>query len=536
MNRTKIVYLNTGITLFAQLLQIVLGFVVRKTFIDYLGVGYLGYNSVFQNILQMLNLADLGIGVAVTSFLYKPLANNEKSHVYALMHIYKSIYRIIGVLVLLIGIVITLIIPILIPDATCSNSYLRILFVINLIGTCSTYYLAYRRTLLIAEQKTYIVSLVDSFSMILISVCQIIVLSRYSNYVIYLLLVVVKNIFSNLIISYLVKRTHKMDAVSIDRGVIEQYIPRLKKYVKDVFVSRIGAVIYYSTDNIIISFFKGSLLTGYLSNYTMISSQVIAVVTQLLSSVQATYGNFINTNRDKESHIKMTDNYLCIVFIISNWCMLCFFNLIQPFINIFFGEQYAVGRTTVVLLSINLFFTIMLQLPSQIFMVYKLYKYDKPIIIISAILNVLISIILVQSIAIDGVLIGTLITSLFYLISRFVIVCRYVFKISFIHYLYLFLRYFGVSVFSCVITYISIMGISGLTFKSFILRTVMTMVVSFLATFICVMNTNESHYLVNKLMPSKILTRITEKTVKITSLVVLILFFVFGIMLKAISA
>lgn len=51
---------------------------------------YLGYNSVFVNILQMLNLADLGIGVAITSYLYKPLAQNDNARITAIMGIYKN--------------------------------------------------------------------------------------------------------------------------------------------------------------------------------------------------------------------------------------------------------------------------------------------------------------------------------------------------------------------------------------------------------------------------------------------------------------
>lgn len=59
-NRVKTAYINSTITLLSQLLQIIFGFIIRKFFIDTLGIEYLGYNSVFTNILQMLNLVDMG--------------------------------------------------------------------------------------------------------------------------------------------------------------------------------------------------------------------------------------------------------------------------------------------------------------------------------------------------------------------------------------------------------------------------------------------------------------------------------------------
>lgn len=66
--RAKNVYVNSAITLIGQIVQILLGFIVRRLFIRYLGNSYLGYDSVFSNILQMLNIADLGISVGCHQF------------------------------------------------------------------------------------------------------------------------------------------------------------------------------------------------------------------------------------------------------------------------------------------------------------------------------------------------------------------------------------------------------------------------------------------------------------------------------------
>ena len=101
------------------------------------------------------------------------------------------------------------------------------------------------------------------------------------------------------------------------------------------------------------------------------------------------------------------------------------------FYNIFFGEEYILPFHTVMWLSINLLITILLQLPSQIFQIFKLYNYDKAIILISAALNIIISVALVNKLGIDGCLIGTFITSLIYLFSRFYIISKKVFLDSF---------------------------------------------------------------------------------------------------------
>lgn len=106
-SRTKKAKLNSIVTLVTQFCQIIIGFAIRKLFINYLGVAYLGYNSVFLNILQLLNLADMGIGVAITSYLYKPLAENDTNRVAAIMFIYKKIYSVLGLVVLAGGIIVS---------------------------------------------------------------------------------------------------------------------------------------------------------------------------------------------------------------------------------------------------------------------------------------------------------------------------------------------------------------------------------------------------------------------------------------------
>lgn len=74
----------------------------------------------------------------------------------------------IGVFVLGLGVTVSVFLPVLIPDAACSAAALRFYFYISLAGTVSTYYLTYKRTLLVADQKSYIVMHVDTIVFIVI--------------------------------------------------------------------------------------------------------------------------------------------------------------------------------------------------------------------------------------------------------------------------------------------------------------------------------------------------------------------------------
>ena len=503
-DRVRNTKVNSTVALLTHVSQIVLGFVIRKVFIKYLGVTYLGYNSVFANILQMLNLADMGIGVAITSFLYKPLADNDTNRITAIMYIYKKLYSIIGVVVLVLGVVISFFLNFLIPDATCGTWYLRLLFYINLIGTVSTYFLAYKRTLLIADQKSYLANLADAAVNFCISILQIILLFLSPNYIVYLCLNIAKNIMSNIIVSIRVNKDYSYIKDNISINLIHEYKPQIAKYVKDVFVSRIGAVVYYSTDNVIISAIKGSLLTGYLSNYTMITGQLNTVVTQVLSSVQATFGNYISTTEDKYAKMKMTDNYFCVNYCIGNFCMICFSLLVQPFVKLFFGENMLMDFSTALWLGINLMLTFLIQLPSQVFIIYKLFKFDKPIIIVSAVSNIVISIALAMAIGVNGVLIGTFVTSLIYLFSRFYIIAKHVYNIEYIYYVKKICMYSLFSIVSFFIAYFATrnLEISGIWW--FCVKTIYVGLISVLTTAFFISLTQEFEFLKNKLLPLNI--------------------------------
>ena len=503
-SRTKTVYINSIVTMLSQVLQVILGFVIRKLFLTYIGVEYLGYNSVFLNILQLLNLADLGIGVAITSFLYKPLATCNKKDISALMYIYRRIYSIIGIFVLFIGLAVIPFLPILVPDAKCSFPYLVLIYLINLAGTVSTYFLAYKRTLIIADQKSYIAT--DTILFFIAATLQLVGMKFYPSYVVYILINLMRNIISNVVLSLKADHIYGRLYSNIDKKCVAEYQPQIFIYIKDVFISRIGAVIYYSTDNIILSALKGSLLTGYLSNYTLITTQLNTVVVQILSSLQATFGNYISTNEDLNEQRKMTDNYFCANYIIGNFCFICFSLLVQPFIKLFFGESMLLDFSTALWLGINLMFTFLIQLPSQVFTIYKLFRYDRFIIIISATLNILISILLGKKIGINGVLIGTFVTSLIYLFSRFFVISKYVYKISYLHYIKKLLFYGISSALSFMTSFLVLKNLGRIMeygIVGFGLKAILVANFSILSTTSLLCTTREMNFLIGKIARNK---------------------------------
>ena len=109
IERTKNATKNIVFGVILKMYQIIVPFVIRTILIYFLGVEYLGLNSLFTSILQVLNLAELGVGSAMVFSMYKPIAEDDSKKICALMNLYKIYYRIIGIIVLILGVIICLI-------------------------------------------------------------------------------------------------------------------------------------------------------------------------------------------------------------------------------------------------------------------------------------------------------------------------------------------------------------------------------------------------------------------------------------------
>ena len=78
-----------------KLYQIFVPFLIRTVMIRFMGIDYLGLNSLFTSILSVLNLAELGVGSAMVFSMYKPVADKDEKKICAMMRLYKKYYTMV---------------------------------------------------------------------------------------------------------------------------------------------------------------------------------------------------------------------------------------------------------------------------------------------------------------------------------------------------------------------------------------------------------------------------------------------------------
>ena len=80
-NRTKKSVINAEVNLLFYFLSLFVVFFSRKIFLDNLGADFIGLTGTLLSILGFRNLSELGIGLSVSYFLFKPLADGDKKKI-----------------------------------------------------------------------------------------------------------------------------------------------------------------------------------------------------------------------------------------------------------------------------------------------------------------------------------------------------------------------------------------------------------------------------------------------------------------------
>ena len=410
-SRTENSIINSTMSIITQVLTVILNFAVKTVFIKMLNDEYLGVNGLFTNIITMLSLADLGIGIAIPYSLYKPLAEKDEQKINILMNFYKKIYNIIGMVVLLIGLSLTPFLGLIIKDIPDNVPNLSLIYMLFVIHSASSYFFVYKKFLIDSDQKGYITSrIIFAFSTIL-SIIQIILLVITKNYILFLLASIIMVILQNIYISYKANKMYPFIKNKTNDKLSKDDVKDIKKNVSSLFIYKVGTVIMNGTDNIIISKFIGLIIVGFYSNYVLIINSVTNVLNQIFNAITSSIGNLVVTTNKKRSK-EIYDNLNFANFWLYSLFGICLMVLINPFIDIWIGKKYVMIFSIVFLLVLNFYILGMQSVTNSFINAYGLFWKAKYRPIIMVIINIVVSVILVQFIKIEGVLVGTLISRL----------------------------------------------------------------------------------------------------------------------------
>ena len=409
-SRTSNVIQNSAVGILTQISGIALNFIVRMVFVRYLSEEYLGVNGLFSNVLTILSLAELGVGGAIGYSLYKPVAERNFPEIAALMHLYRSAYTIIGLVIGGLGLLMIPLIPILIREKT-SIPDITVIYLFCLLNTVVSYFSAYKRSLFIADQQERILSKYKLFFSVLKAIGQGLILVLTKNFLAYLTIQLLCTVGENLYISYRADRTYPFLSEFKHVKLAADKFRDIVRNVKALTIYRIGSTVLDGTDNIILSAFVGLAWVGKLSNYTLIVGSVSMILSQIMSALTASVGNYI-AKESAEHHESLLQKITFLSFCLYGSCSICLICLSSPFVQLIFGPNYVLNENAVIVLVLNFYIFGMMNAIWTFRSTMGLFVHGKFRPLVSAVINVLVSVFLVIRIGPTGVLLGTTITRL----------------------------------------------------------------------------------------------------------------------------
>lgn len=350
IKRTENAKRNIVVGSINKLMTTLLPFIVRTVMIRTIGAEYLGLNSLFSSILQVLNLAELGFSSAIVYNMYRPIAENDIDTLCALYAFFKKIYRWIGSIIFIAGIAVTPFLTFLISGDPPEGTNIYVVFWAYLLNTIATYLFgAYKCSIPNAMQRTDIVNIVGMISLGGMYIIQIGTLLIFSNYYIYIVMMPVFTLLNNFLISVIVDKIYPN--IRCYGRVSDEIKFDIKNRVAGLLVNKICQTTRNSLDSICVSTFLGLTVTAMYNNYYYVINALLGFSTIIMGSMTAGVGNSII----KESVSKNYNDMRKINFIymwISGWATTCLLCLYQPFMELWMGKNYLFPYGVVIAFSI----------------------------------------------------------------------------------------------------------------------------------------------------------------------------------------
>ena len=354
-SRVKKSLLNARVNLIFYFITLALSFFSRKIFLDCLGADFVGLTVTLQNLLGFLNLAELGIGLAIGYVLYRPLYEHDQTKLNEIISVFGYLYRWVGKIILVAGCILSLFLPLIFKETAFDSSVIYCAYFAFLASSLIGYFINYRQTLLSADQRNYVVAAYFQTA----NVCKILLqmLSAYytGSYYLWIVIELIFGILYSFILNWKINQVYPWLKSDVKSGrELHRKYPEVMRYTKQLFVHKIGSLFQFQATPILIYSFVSLQTVAFYGNYTMVTRNLEVLLSNFLGSTSAGVGNLI-AEGDKAKTQRVYWELTALRFFISGVVIYALYKLLPPFIVLWLGEEYILSDT-VLYCVLGLFF------------------------------------------------------------------------------------------------------------------------------------------------------------------------------------
>lgn len=405
--RSKKAIINVISFVLLQLITIVCGFIIPRIIISTYGSEVNGLITSISQFLAFITLLESGFGPVVKSVLYKPIADKDKSTIERILKTSERFFKKISYVFLVYIVILAIVMPMIISNEF-DIIYTASLIIIIAISKFTEYYFGMTYKLYLqAEQKNYIVTAIQILTLILNTVLVIVLIKLSVNIQVVKLVTALVFVLRPIIQNIYVKKKYNINLKNAEGNY------KIKQKW-DGLAQHIAYVIHNNTDIIILTLCSTMTEVSVYYVYSLIVNSVKNVLSSLTSGMDATFGDMI-AKGEKENLNKSFKLYEVVYFSIITIVFSATLFLIIPFVKVYtdgITDANYIRPVFAYLIVIAEFIWSIREPYSILTKSAGHFKETRKGAWIEAIVNIVISLILVWNFGIVGVAIGTLVAML----------------------------------------------------------------------------------------------------------------------------
>ena len=423
--RKSIVNILVGVML--QLTVMLCGFLVKNIFIEVYGSTVNGLVGAVDQIISSLAIVEGGISAASVAMLYAPLQDRSYKKIEDILDSSRKFFIKSGFIYLLLVTLIIIFYPYLVAQQVPITEVRLLIIVLSAGGVIEFFLFSKYKVLLIADQKIYILDMLQAVSQIVSTVVILFLIQNNVHYLIVRSMGAVV-IAARLLMVYLYfRKTYPQ----LKFGRSKQKVDLPQRW--GVLYHQISSVVLYNTDLFLITVFMGAgslVEVSIYGVYNLIALSVINIISSITSGVQASFGDLL-VSKDDTKIKSVFRKFELITFYIISIIYICFTVLLGPFIQVYtasFTDANYINFGFVVLFSIIVVCQ-GIRIPTvTVVAAAGHYKQTQFRALAEATINIVVSIALIPIFKVYGILLGTITAYLYRNTDLLLYVNKYLIK------------------------------------------------------------------------------------------------------------
>lgn len=391
-----------------QICSIVCGFILPRLILGAYGSAYNGVVSSIVQFFSFFSVLQAGIQGATRVALYKTIAINDDYGTSSIMAANSRYYRRMSYALVGYILILSIIFPFLIRDNIDKIDIVCLVLIIGVSNFVQYFFGTAYKTIITAHQQNYILNVFQTITVITNTlVCSISISLGYSIIIAKLSSAICYSI-NPILVYYYANRKYK-----IDKNAKPDDIALKGRW--DALANSFANIVHENVDVVFITMFLSAIEVSVYSIYNLVSLGMTRIIQVFTNGMEPAYGDIWAKKQIEQLNMNFR-KYEYVMFSLAEFLSGCMMVLIIPFVSIYTSgitDADYIRPLLGFLLSISVF-TMSIRMP-YVTMVQAAghYKQTKLGSFFEAIINISLTLILVNIIGIEGAIIGTIVANTF---------------------------------------------------------------------------------------------------------------------------